>query len=247
MKIGPYDLNNVHQGDALERLKDLPDESIHCCITSPPYWGLREKKRLDVIGESDHNTDMRRKKNGQFMKGEHWRKHQPFRERDVLIEYYINREMSSQEIANVFGVSANAILFWLTKHGIKTRDTSQARKVKAWGLHGSDNPMWNRKGELNPNWRGGVSQERVVFYSSHEWKVVCSEVWKRDKATCQRCGLRKEDSEDVPFHIHHRVSFQNKGLRVSLSNLVLLCEICHLFIHSNKNINKEYIEEICGG
>jgi len=28
-------------GDALETLKTLPDESVHCCITSPPYWGLR--------------------------------------------------------------------------------------------------------------------------------------------------------------------------------------------------------------
>ena len=28
-------------GDAREALKQLPDESVHCCITSPPYWGLR--------------------------------------------------------------------------------------------------------------------------------------------------------------------------------------------------------------
>ena len=28
-------------GDARERLAGLPDESVHCCITSPPYWGLR--------------------------------------------------------------------------------------------------------------------------------------------------------------------------------------------------------------
>ena len=28
-------------GDALERLRELPDESVHCCVTSPPYWGLR--------------------------------------------------------------------------------------------------------------------------------------------------------------------------------------------------------------
>lgn len=28
-------------GDALGRLRDLPDESIQCCVTSPPYWGLR--------------------------------------------------------------------------------------------------------------------------------------------------------------------------------------------------------------
>lgn len=28
-------------GSAIERLRDLPDESVHCCITSPPYWGMR--------------------------------------------------------------------------------------------------------------------------------------------------------------------------------------------------------------
>jgi DNA modification methylase len=29
-------------GDCLEILKTIPDESIDCCITSPPYWGLRD-------------------------------------------------------------------------------------------------------------------------------------------------------------------------------------------------------------
>lgn len=29
-------------GDALEELRKLPDGSFHCCITSPPYWGLRD-------------------------------------------------------------------------------------------------------------------------------------------------------------------------------------------------------------
>ena len=31
-----------HQGDSLEVLQKLPDGSVHCCITSPPYWGLRD-------------------------------------------------------------------------------------------------------------------------------------------------------------------------------------------------------------
>jgi len=34
--------NKIIQGDSLEVLKTLPDESIDCCITSPPYWGLRD-------------------------------------------------------------------------------------------------------------------------------------------------------------------------------------------------------------
>ncbi|PJA24988.1 MAG: site-specific DNA-methyltransferase [Alphaproteobacteria bacterium CG_4_10_14_0_2_um_filter_63_37] len=29
-------------GDCRERLRDLPDESIHCVVTSPPYYGLRD-------------------------------------------------------------------------------------------------------------------------------------------------------------------------------------------------------------
>ncbi|MES2904028.1 MAG: site-specific DNA-methyltransferase [Pseudomonadota bacterium] len=29
-------------GDALEQLRALPDESVDCCVTSPPYWGLRD-------------------------------------------------------------------------------------------------------------------------------------------------------------------------------------------------------------
>ena len=28
-------------GDALSMLRTLPDASVHCCVTSPPYWGLR--------------------------------------------------------------------------------------------------------------------------------------------------------------------------------------------------------------
>lgn len=32
----------ILQGDALTMLKTLPDESVQCCVTSPPYWGLRD-------------------------------------------------------------------------------------------------------------------------------------------------------------------------------------------------------------
>ena len=29
-------------GDALTALQAMPDASVDCCITSPPYWGLRD-------------------------------------------------------------------------------------------------------------------------------------------------------------------------------------------------------------
>ena len=36
------ELNKIMQGDALEKLKELPDECVDCIITSPPYFGLRD-------------------------------------------------------------------------------------------------------------------------------------------------------------------------------------------------------------
>jgi len=33
--------NTILQGDSLEVLKTLPEESINMCMTSPPYWALR--------------------------------------------------------------------------------------------------------------------------------------------------------------------------------------------------------------
>jgi len=37
------------QGDALKILQQIPDESIDCCMTSPPYWGKRQYS-VDGIG-----------------------------------------------------------------------------------------------------------------------------------------------------------------------------------------------------
>ncbi len=34
-------LVTLHRGDALAVLREMPSESVHCVVTSPPYWGLR--------------------------------------------------------------------------------------------------------------------------------------------------------------------------------------------------------------
>lgn len=35
-------INHILNMDCLTGLKQLPDECIDCCVTSPPYWGLRD-------------------------------------------------------------------------------------------------------------------------------------------------------------------------------------------------------------
>jgi DNA modification methylase len=37
-------------GDCRETLKTLPDQSVHCCVTSPPYFGLRDYGHEGQIG-----------------------------------------------------------------------------------------------------------------------------------------------------------------------------------------------------
>lgn len=40
----------VLTGDCRDVLKTLPDESVHCCVTSPPYFGLRDYGVAGQIG-----------------------------------------------------------------------------------------------------------------------------------------------------------------------------------------------------
>lgn len=44
------DKNVIYQGDCLEILRTLPDESVNCCVTSPPYYGLRDYGAEGQIG-----------------------------------------------------------------------------------------------------------------------------------------------------------------------------------------------------
>ena len=196
--------------------------------------------RLDRTWVWWYNTDMIKNK-GHFKKGTHWRKKKPWWDRDWLDDQYTTRKLSANEIAQNGGVTESAILYWLGKHDIPRRAMTDIRANKYWGNSGSDNPMWNKRDELNPMWKGGVTPERQSFYTSREWKTACSAVWRRDNATCQRCQMHRDDSKDMPFHIHHIESFANADLRADIDNLVLLCEACHRFIHSKKNTGREYL------
>jgi len=40
----------ILQGDAVAKLKEIDDGSINTCVTSPPYWGLRDYGQEDQLG-----------------------------------------------------------------------------------------------------------------------------------------------------------------------------------------------------
>lgn len=43
-------------GDCIEMLRTVPDESVHCVVTSPPYFWLRD---YDVDGQIGHEPDVK--------------------------------------------------------------------------------------------------------------------------------------------------------------------------------------------
>lgn len=45
------ELNKIIQGEALAVLKTFESESINMCVTSPPYWGLRDYKHNKQLGQ----------------------------------------------------------------------------------------------------------------------------------------------------------------------------------------------------
>ena len=47
----------IIQGDALSELTKLESESVDCCITSPPYWALRDYKNANQIWDGKLDCD----------------------------------------------------------------------------------------------------------------------------------------------------------------------------------------------
>ena len=51
------ELNRIYLGNSFDVLKTFEDDSINCCVTSPPYFGLRDYGIDGQIGIEDTPTD----------------------------------------------------------------------------------------------------------------------------------------------------------------------------------------------
>lgn len=53
----PPDAGRVVCGDAVNILSDVPEKTFRCCVTSPPYWGLRDYGIPHQIGAEPRLPD----------------------------------------------------------------------------------------------------------------------------------------------------------------------------------------------
>ena len=57
MKSMHLETNIVHVGDNITNLKNIPDSSVDMCVTSPPYYNLRDYKNSGQIGAENTVKD----------------------------------------------------------------------------------------------------------------------------------------------------------------------------------------------
>lgn len=199
-----------------------------------------------------------------------WQKTQKPVDKEWLYQKYIVEGLDCPQIAKIVKRNAKQVWQWLKGYGIPTRKrgttgnglkapirsgwkhTDEAKeKIRQARLADGHVPylkngvhhLKGKHGIDTPNWKGGITPERQAVYGSDEWKQAIKAVWKRDNAICQHCGLPQSGNRHISFDIHHIVSFAVVELRCEPDNLILLCEPCHYWVHSSKNINKEYINE----
>ena len=110
-----------------------------------------------------------------------------------------------------------------------------APKERPW-LRGHRNGMHGRTGALNPRYVDGSSPHRQRVYVSAAWKTVRLAVLARDERRCRRCRSRTK----IVLH-HLRPWAGNPALRLEVSNIVVLCGSCHRWVHSRKNVRREWL------
>ena len=65
-----------------------------------------------------------------------------------------------------------------------------------------------------------------------DWNSRRRRVYKRDRYTCQNCGVSGGKTGNAELHAHHIVP-KSKGGTHKESNLITICKDCHKAVHGN--------------
>lgn len=103
----------------------------------------------------------------------------------------------------------------------------------------------NRRGQDNPNWKGGITSNNRRIRHQIEFRQWRDEVFKRDNWTCQKYKIKGGE-----LHPHHIKNFsQFPELRFAVDNGITFSVRAHNEFHKKygrKNNTKEQLEEFLG-
>lgn len=129
-------------------------------------------------------------------------------------------------------------LFTGRKHSPEAKDAVRNARLRDGHFPKQEDgrPYWaGKSGLAHPAWAGGTTPERQRFYQTEEWKVAERAAYTAAHGKCQRCDSRRH------LHVHHVIPFAFKRLRADVDNLRVLCASCHRFVHSDANIDREFL------
>ena len=127
--------------------------------------------------------------------------------KEILEKYYIEQNLSKQQIANIIKCNVCAITLRLKWYKIKTKSFRELYKNK-------------RFGEKNKNWKGGKSYE---IYALEFNNYLKEKIRIRDNYKCQLCNKYQIDSRRK-LNIHH-IDYNKQNNKEN--NLISLCDQCH--------------------
>ena len=84
-----------------------------------------------------------------------------------------------------------------------------------------DAKRFGLRGNKHPSYTGGLDKSHVYLRKS--WKELAEKCYKRDKYTCQICGLGRNK---VQLVAHHKIP-RDMVKKDNLYNLITLCRGCH--------------------
>ena len=82
----------ILQGDCIESLKKLENQSINTCITSPPYWGLRDYGTAEWEGGNENCDHVANPNATKKMGNDEFNKNRPSRENTKTKGYYYEKK-----------------------------------------------------------------------------------------------------------------------------------------------------------
>lgn len=180
--------------------------------------------------------------------------------KEVLYDLYRVQHKSSNEIAEMYNVTGNVILYWLKKYDIPVFSLSEAVNIYLYEKGGiekareTQSTMENRikssckqRGIAFEDFEGFATTEQHMARNNTYYKEWVRNVFQRDNYTCQCCGKRGGN-----LNAHHLYNFaEYEDLRYDVENGITFCEECHLLgypdsfhtIYGEKNNTPEQVYE----
>ena len=163
-------INTILCGDALETLKDLPDESINCCITSPPYYGLRDYHKKGQIG------------------------------REATVEEYLNRLVEVfSEVRRVLKKDGTCFLVLGDSYAGTSSKKEQRDPKYPKGRNGQDLSITQKVYGYKAKDLMGIPWRLALLLREDGWYLRSDIIWHKENAMPEACRDRPTRSYEHIF------------------------------------------------